>query len=339
MAQVKINNHTSCEYQILFANDENFRPVVTPVIKATFDIFPTGQLAFSKSQVPVNLEGEFFADPESSSYRYEPECAFMKPATDVVIIGDAVSGKGPVKHLLVEIQVGPLQKKIGVIGNRHWIKQAIGYVSSAAEPFERMSLSYENAYGGWDRRHEHPNLQGFEPRNTVGKGYYRTDVDDTGVPLLLPNIENPDALIKHIGDQPQPTGCGFTLPHWTPRSFYAGTYDQAWTENRSPLLPADFNRKFFNAASPGLIAEDYLTGKEKVVLKNMTTEGYLAFDLPGARPPVCEIESKDGVTLLQTKLDTVIINVPDRQLHLIWRNYLVLRSGPHDLESLDIHYG
>ena len=88
MSQTKVNNHTALSYQLLFANDELFRPIVAPIIKATFDIQPDGRLKFAKEQLPVSLEGEHLADPETSSYVYEPECAFTKPATDVVVIGD-----------------------------------------------------------------------------------------------------------------------------------------------------------------------------------------------------------------------------------------------------------
>ncbi len=340
MAQAQITNHTACEVETLFANDEDFRPLVTPIIKATFDIFPEGRLKFAEQQIPVNLAGEYLGDPETSSYIYEPECAFTKPATDVIVIGDAVSGSGPVTHLLVEIRVGGLYKKLGVIGERYWLKRPLGYAISEITPFESMPLTYENAFGGWDRRHASPKNHGFEVCNTVGKGYYRTDVEHLDdLPMPLPNIENPDDLIKNIKDKPAPVGCGFTLPHWQPRAKLAGTYDQAWQDNRSPLLPKDFDRRFFNAASEGLVASDYLRGNELVAIKNMTANGLLQFYLPGARPPVCEIEAKDASAKLNTFLDTVIINVRDMTLQLIWRSYFPLSQGHHDVETIDIRYG
>lgn len=339
MAQAKITNHTACEVETLFSNDENFRPLVAPIIKATFDIAENGQLRFAKEQVPVNLEGEYLGDPESSSYIYEPECVFTKLATDVVVIGDAVSNRGPVSHLMVEISVGQLHKRIGVIGDRRWVKQSVGYAISDITPFEVMPLTYENAFGGWDRRHEDPNLQGFEARNTLGKGFYRHDVDHFDLPMPLPNLENPDDLISSIKDRPQPWSCGFTLPHWQPRAKYAGTYDQQWTEQRSPLLPKDFDRRFYSGASEGLVAEGFLVGNEAVVLKNMTANGQLAFYLPSARPPICKINTVDSTEYVKTKLDTIIINAKTMQLQLIWRHFLLLTRDFHEVESVDYHYG
>lgn len=338
MAQAKIINHTRCEYQVLFASDEAFRPLATPIIKATFDIALDGKLTFATEQVSVNLDGEHVGDPEFSSYIYEPECAFTKMYTDVVVLGDAVAPK-PQTHLLVEIQVGNLQKKIGVIGDRQWLKQAIGYAMSDITPFERMPMVYENAFGGWDKRHENTDYHGFEARNTAGKGYYRTDVPHVEVPMYLPNLEDPDALIQSIDDRPEPVGCGFTLPHWRPRVSYAGTYDAAWELERSPLLPRDFDRRFFNAASTGMVADRYFVGNETVTIKNMTETGLLQFALPRARAPVCKIELQDRYEDLPMNLDTVIINLREMQLQLIWRNFLFLEQGVHDVEAIDIHYG
>jgi len=339
MAQVKITNHTACEHQVLFANDENFRPIVCPIIKATFDIANDGTLKFAKKQVPVNLEGEYSADPESSSYIYEPECAFIKPTTDVVVIGDAISTFGPLTHLLVEIQVGSLYQKIGVIGDREWVKQAVGYAISEPQPFERMPLVYENAFGGWDKRAGDASKQGFEPRNTVGKGFYVDTGEPVTEPMYLPNLENPDQLIQKISDRPEPVSCGFTLPHWQPRVGYAGTYDDAWTNSRSPMLPLDFDRRYFNAANANLTADSYLKGNEPVRLCNLTHVPEFHFQLPGVKSPYVELEFPDGVEQFHTNLDTIIINLHDMQLQMIWRNYFQLENGPHDLDAIDIRYG
>lgn len=339
MAQAEINNNTACEVEALFTNDEQLRPLVAPIIKATFDIFPDGILKFSKEQLPVNLAGEHYGDPENSSYIYEPECVFFKSTTDVAVIGDAISTRGPVTHLLVEIKAGDLFKRMGVIGDRHWIKQSIGYAISDVTPFESIPLTYENAFGGWDKRYEELSQQGFEARNTVGKGFYKKGLKHVDAPMPLPNIENPDDLIQDVHDTPAPVGCGFTLPHWQPRAAYAGTYDQAWEKNRSPMLPKDFNRFFYNGASEGLIAPSYFSGNEVISISNMTAGGLLQFQLPVRRAPIAVVQLKARTVELPTILDTVIVNTRTMQLSLIWRNYTLLDQNFHDVESVDIHYG
>lgn len=338
MAQAKITNHTALMYETLFAADEKLKPIVTPIVKATFNIMEGGKLKFAEEQIPVNLEGEYIDDPESSSYRYEPETAFIKLNTDIVVLGSAMSTAGPVQKMLVEIQVGNFHKRLGIFGPRQWLKQAVGYRMSGIEPFESLPLIYENAFGGWDRRHEDESMFIFEARNTVGKGLYDTHIE-TSEALHLPNIENPEQLIQSIKDRPAPAGCGFTLPHWQPRAAFAGTYDDDWLNNAGGMLPKDFNRRFFNAASTGMVSQGYLAGNEPVVITNMTESGRLAFYLPGVKSPYCDIQTQNGQERLPLNLDTIIINTTTLQLQMLWRNYLPLTRSAHDVDAIDIRYG
>jgi hypothetical protein len=58
MPQPKITNNTVCECQALFTNDETMRPIVAPIIKATFGISMDGKLTFADKQLPIILGGE-----------------------------------------------------------------------------------------------------------------------------------------------------------------------------------------------------------------------------------------------------------------------------------------
>jgi hypothetical protein len=62
-------------------------------------------------------------------------------------------------------------------------------------------------------------------------------------------------------------------PDHKARRRYAGTYDQAWTENRMPLLPSDFDPRFHQVAPSGQIARGYLQGDEQIKLGNLYEEG------------------------------------------------------------------
>jgi hypothetical protein len=107
-----------------------------------------------------------------------------------------------------------------------------------------------------------------------------------------------------------------------------------------PLLPIDFDRRFFNAASPGLVAPGYLTGNEAVCVENASPRGTIRFNLPGIVPPECRVQlvgRRDA--LVTTNLDTVIINTDEDLLILIWRGYLPVRNGPHDIVSIQIKSG
>lgn len=340
MSSPKVDNRTALEYQLLFANDEGFRPLVTLVLKATFDISLHGELRFSDQQALINLAPIHYGDPQKSSYRFEPETAFTKLTTDVAVIGSAIAAKGAVRHLLVDIQVGTLRQRLGVIGDRRWVLHNGRLKMSDPLPFEQMPLIFERAFGGWDRRAESAEDHDFESRNPLGRGFYVAGAIDPETPMWLPNIEDPTHLIQHIEDRPAPVGCGFTLPHWQPRVRLAGTYDDAWSAQRSPLLPLDFDRRFFNAAVSALVAPQYLLGNEPVLIRNMSESGELSFCLPAMAAPVCEIHCRDmPAEYLSTNLDTVIIDTEKRQTQIIWRTYLSLNTGPLDVQICNIHYG
>ena len=149
-----------------------------------------------------------------------------------------------------------------------------------------------------------------------------------------------DATMMHIHGptmDPPPTGFGFISPHWQPRASFAGTYDKKWDQTRKPLLPTDFDRRFFNAASPGLIAPGYLRGDEPVAIVNASPGDRISFNLPGVLPPWCEVELRGGKKeVLQTQLDTVISNTDEMLVFLLWRAHMVVRNGPQDVLAIEI---
>jgi hypothetical protein len=316
--------------------NEEAQPLFVPIIKATYTIRQDIRLSLAEKQVPVNIGGEYWGDPEHSSYKYEPETAFIKPTTDIVLIGHAHAPKPRVTEVNVSLSVGPIKKVVRVIGDRYWVKK-FGLISKTKPaPFERIPLIYERAFGGWDRSYPNPEQHSFEPRNPVGTGF-RTKRGKFEEGVRLPNLEATRRPLKRYRDKPPPVGFGFISPHWQPRAALAGTYDEAWTKERMPLLPSDFDRRFFNAAPLDQIVPGFLKGDESVVILNASPRGRLSFSLPGVPPPQCRVELQGRPDQhLQTQLDTVIINTDENLLFLIWRAHLVLRSGPQDVVSIEV---
>jgi hypothetical protein len=334
MGHPAIENSTPFVLEPLFLADEDMRPLFVPLFKATYTIADGRAPQLADKQVPVNLSGEHWAEPEVSSYRYEPEVAFTKPATDVVLIGHAQAAGRKVSELQVGLRVGPLKKLVQVFGDRIWYKTPTGVAMTRPRPFERMPLIYERAFGGWDRSHADPEKHTFEPRNPVGTGFRaKRSAFEEGV--RLPNLEDPERLVRRYTDHVPPVGFGFTSPSWQPRATHGGTYDEAWAAERMPLLPKDFDRRFFNAAPVDQVAPGYLTGDEPVVVANASPSERLRFHLPAAPAPECLVEvrgRKDSP--VSTRLDTVIINTDEGLLMLLWRGLLPISSGPEDVVSV-----
>ena len=252
-------------------------------MQATFRIPDDGDLVLLDDQPSLKLEGEWYGDPASSSLRIEPQTAFMKPATDVILHGHAYAASPQTAEVLVGIRIGSLSKVARVVGDRFLVRRGGTQRIAGPSPFETIPLVYERAFGGWDRREPDAMQHRCEPRRPVGLGYRAHALaPDDEVPL--PNIELPGDPLREYGDAPAPAGFGFVAPHWLPRATFAGTYDTAWMRSRSPLLPGDFDRRFFNAASPGLIAPSYLKGDEPAVVVGATPGGRIASICQGSCP-------------------------------------------------------
>jgi hypothetical protein len=334
MSQPAVHNLTPFALEPIFTLDEQCRPVLVAVVKGTYAIGTDGQLSIAEKQIPVTVSGEHYGEPGSSSYKYEPESAIRKLTTDIVLIGHAYAPHSNATESRVSLRVGGCEKTLKVVGDRQWVR-VLGMISATPpEPFERMPLVYERAFGGWDRTDVDPARHTFEPRNPVGAGFVARGRNfEEGLPL--PNLEDPRHPIRGYGDTPPPAGFGFLAPDWQPRAAYAGTYDDVWRQSRMPLLPLDFDPRFFNAASPGLVAEGFLRGDERVLIEGASPSRRLLFQLPAVPPPVVRVGLVGhNWQFLSTQLDTVIINTDENLLFLLWRTSLSLRSGPDDVVSI-----
>jgi hypothetical protein len=337
MPHVEVRNHTPFAYESLVLTDEEGIPQFVPLVQATFSIAHTGQVSLlEERQPPPNIGGEWYGDPATTSLKLEPQIAFNKPATDVVLLGHAYAPAPGANETQVGIRIGPLSKVARVVGDRVLVSRSGVTSVSRPQPFETIPLVYERAFGGWDRRDPNPAKQRCEPRNPVGVGF-RANALDINDELALPNIEHVDQPFRACGDTPQPAGFGFLAPNWHPRLAFAGTYDDAWEQERKPLLPRDFDRRFFNAASVGLVAPGYLTGTETVTIIGATPQGRIEFALPAVPSPECIVEVRGRRRVsLPTRLDTVIVDMDRYLLTLMWRAHLATRNGPHDVLSVDV---
>ncbi len=202
-----------------------------------------------------------------------------------------------------------------VTGDRYWRAGAGGYDMTLPAPFTSMPLTWERAWGG---REETPLGPREEPRNPVGTGFRATDGVQSFDGIPVANVEDPAAPITSWRDHPAPCGFGPIGPHWEPRRSYAGTYDEAWQNDRAPYLPDDFDPRFLQVAPPGFITPTPLVGGEAVVLRGLSTPGDLSFALPRADLAVTFV--LDGTAHARpVVLDTVTIEPDALRLTMVWR--------------------
>lgn len=259
---------------------------LTVIVKGTYRLDEGGTAALAEEQSPLRADVEV-----DGLLRYPSDFAHFKPNADVIVVGHAY-GRGA-SDVRAGVQVGALSKTIRVVGDD-------------GRPFDKIELSYRNAYGG-------PKFA----RNPIGKE--------------RPNLRDP----RRPEDEPVSFG---PIPiHWPQRAAKLGTFDAKWKKDRWPWLPEDADPSFANAAPEDQQLREYLTGDELVRLENLHPQhSSFEFRLPGVRVHAFYVRSVGSGFRHQEigmRLDTLFVNMEAGTLVLVWRGLIPL---PHpDLEETD----
>jgi hypothetical protein len=282
----------------------------------------------SQPEHPLELDAEqpeppladiYCGPPGRSGLRIEGQTAFARPATDITVAGHArVLHDELVNRLQVTVSVGTCMLQALIVGDRIWDAGI-----STAQPFIAIPLVWERAFGG-SVHDESGRLMDNEPRNPVGRGLTLNEGSGSG--LLLPNIEDPRNLFRGPPHRPAPVGFGPVARWWAPRSAYAGTFDDAWIRDRSPVWPVDFDERFFCAAPAPLQASPHLRGGEPVYLEGLHRDGVMRFHLPALRM-VARFRFNGRDVRRAMVLDAVIIEPDTGHITLIHRASAPAVSG------------
>ena len=266
---LQLKNTSPFKAQVLALPDAQGIDTLYVVVKATFTLHP--KLALADEQLPVTLADAYWGEPGKSSLKYASEAHLTKPGTDVVVVGEAFAPHGRAAPSVdVGLTVAGRTGGFRVFGDRRWERSFLSTSPSRPEPFVRMPLVYERAFGGVHVEDELLGEIHAEGRNPVGRGFLGKREADELSEVGLPNLEDVQALIRSPGDAQRPMGFGFVAPNWEPRLGYAGTYDERWQKERAPYLPDDFDPRFFHGAHPDWVFEKPLKGGEEVVMFNLS---------------------------------------------------------------------
>ncbi len=304
-------------------------------VRAAFRLAGTG-LAVAEEQRPVQLADEYAGDPTRSSLTRAGEVHLSKPGTDVVPIGEAFAPRSrPATTVDVSLRVGPVAKTVRVFGDRTWVTGVTGASDriSSPEPFVRMPLVYERAFGGILELDPDTNRTTVDPRNPAGVGFAK--VRGAISARALPNLEDPAHLVSHPDDWPAPAGFGFIAPSWEPRLLFAGTYDKVWQRTRAPYLPDDFDPRYFHAAHPDLVCKRHLEGGEILEVLSANPSGALR-----VRVPRCEFDVDVRIGGASARpplaLETLLVEPSERLVSLLFRAAVACDKRVLDVERVRI---
>ena len=319
---VLVNNTPLAAAEALLTDVEG-RDVYVVVAKASFRWRPDGALESIVPPVPIADIDRFAGPPATTGLLIANECTLPKPRVDVLLQGELVLG-APAEQVDCTLEIGGrLAKTLRVFGERHWRHGATSsMVPSRARPFVRMPIDWRHSFGGADS--SDPSC--VDLRNPIGRGMRRRVASLEGHPV--PNFEDPRAPITDARKRPVPVGWGPIAPHWQARSSLAGTYDARWQEERFPLLPADFDPAFLNAAPADQQLDRYQAGLE-VRLSGFTPRRREHFILPEFAPTVTVVDRRTIVEV-PSRVDTIVIELTEQRLSVVARAV----HAPREMEAL-----
>jgi hypothetical protein len=311
-----LKNNTPFVADIFLLPDRRGVDMLCIVVKATYDI--ESEVRISDNQQPIIMEDTYWGKPGESSLKYPAELHPEKPGTDVILIAEACAPEGRiVTEMFAGISAAGRKRIMKVSGDRYWKKGMLTMKPSEPEPFKRMPIIYEKAYGGTHVIDEKEVIILSEQINPIGMGFAgkrdSRELEQTSVP----NIEDPECLMKSPSDKSRPVGCGAIAPEWHPRVSYAGTYDEVWQRERSPLLPDDFDPLYYHAAHPDFIFPDRLKGGEPFVISGMSPQGRKVFNLPQDEPKI-GVDITGRFEAAKAFIRTVLLEPTDDRISIVW---------------------
>lgn len=246
-------------------------------LRGTFEHVQGGEARWRADQMPLQWEDAYEGDPHSTPMQHQSDLVPEKPGTDVTFLGASHAPEGPSPSWTCQMDVGPIHKRLHVSGSRKWqpvVKPArwpfrrhediVDWELTLPEPTASVPLDWRFAAGGQNA------FEDIEPddRNRIGCGRLGPKETWQNRAVPAPQISaDPD-----LSRATRPAGFGPIPPFWRQRARYAGTYDDVWVEQRHPLLPEDFDPRFWQCAPEDQVVTPHLQAGESYRLTNLHPE-------------------------------------------------------------------
>lgn len=289
------------------------------LLKATYAIREGRLELVAEAPWPIHLS------PFETPYGTFPgEVAPRKPKTDVLVLGRAKAPGGEaVRQMTVSVSVGSFRHTLAIFGDRRWERSGTGLRLTEPLPFREMPIVWANAFGGklTTPVGDMPNTD-----NPVGKGFFLDEREGDGVPL--PNVEDPNALIRSPKDIPRPVG-------WAPYPLAGGVRMEKLRGPDGAPLPYDVVEPWVMGwAHPDLMIETPAAGT-KIEVLGLTSDGPISTSVPAfpARVTLVNGEEKRG---LAPRLDTLIVQAEERRLVVRWRAAATFEMRPREVRLVRI---
>ncbi|MBV9644481.1 MAG: DUF2169 domain-containing protein, partial [Verrucomicrobia bacterium] len=230
-------------------------------------------------------------------------------------------------------RVGRIRKRFDVLGNRVWDKVLVAFLPSPTDPFVKLPITYDRAYGGADSIPKNPEITSTYLDNPIGIGYYPLTKNRALIGKPLANTCEIGRPAIGTEGKYRPMSFGPVSRNTRDRVKHAGTYDQAWVEDLAPFWPKDFDYRFFQSA-PLDQQIPHLLGGEEVELENLSAEGLEHFRIPKFSMPVIFAPHRGQEEKATAMCDTLMIEPDENRFTLTWRAPFGLRRNMFELKEI-----
>jgi hypothetical protein len=316
-------------------------------VRGTFHLVPDAPLVLAARQDELELADRYDGDPADGLLVRSCDIVPFKPAADLTILGASWAPQGAeARSWLTGVRLGKLEKVVRVHGPKAWQCTAReegdddkrgssgkkDWVLSQARPVKAVPLDWRGAFGGAipGTGDEHTPID-VHRHNPIGCGIVDARHSPRDADIPAPCIEDPaDPVLDWRRRDYVPQGFGPLPPVWRPRQQFTGTFDDAWLESKHPLLPDDFDYRFYQYAAPGLIHEERLNGDEELQLLHMHPDhAHIQVWLPGVRLSAAAHWNDGDAAALEMMLDGVHVDMNGdlASVYLTWRCWVPKRAG------------
>ncbi|MBU2896135.1 DUF2169 family type VI secretion system accessory protein [Vibrio hepatarius] len=261
----------------------------------------------------------YLGEPGSSVMKIDHEFPVTKQNTDVLVYGKARSyAKRPVVYhecrLLID---GHIDKTISVHGERLWVQHGGTVTVSNPQPFVEADIHYGKALGG-------------DERNRVGCGIASSTAELLKKPV--PSVFFPSEEWAPNSKNVRVAGLGPIAPFFAERTQYGGTFDAHWEEHRRPLLPQDFNPKFYQSAPSDQQCDGFLVGGERLMMSGFNHDEVISFRFPVEKYLASASFSEENLCL-PMQIHTVFVDTESMSLTLSYSASFPCQGKEHLLIS------
>lgn len=277
-----------------------------------------GDMQLDKDQ-NVLLVDEYEGEPQSSPLLKPADLIPFKPATDITVLADSYppTDAGAKNGWLAGIRVDDYRYAVRIHGSRNWVRQGTKLVPGEAETPTAVPVDYRRSWGDLGIGEAAGDPAPFNPLGVRRPGGEAQSYPMAQIEQPQEDYSDPSTVRSFQGFAPIP-------PFWRDRQQFAGTYDDQWLKDRHPLLPEDFDYRFYQCAHPRLIAAGFLRGDETFELFRLSQRESIQFELPGLQPFARFIWNDDREVAMRLNLDGVHIDArsPAIRIDLTWRGWL-----------------